>query len=132
MKIPPELKWNEREKAKFYAWANTADEMEWSMHETEAGAKAWCDWYVEQELQDGCYSEEATMPMAVGYAKIVQGSRYVITDSITNYKYKSEAELPEFATDEQVQAEEGEVWPYGDEMDSVGVVSLHPVIHDET
>ncbi len=132
MKTPFELGYGDKGKAKFYAWANTADNMEWSLHETEETAKVWCDYYLKIERDDGYYSEEAISPMAIGYAKILQASRYDITDKQENYRFKSASDIPDNISETEQEIAEEETWPYDSDWESVGTLTLHPVGSNET
>lgn len=131
-KEPPSLSIRDQGKAKFYAWVNTADNNEFSFHETEESAEAWCEYFLGFELEDGSYTEEACFPNAIGYGRIVKATKYEITDEAKNYKYKSEEEIPEHFTDEQASEVEGDVWPHDADIESVGLLKMVLVAQPET
>ena len=129
--VPPSLSLKERDKAKFYAWVNTAYENEYEFFETEEAAQLWCDHFLEIEMNDGEYSEEGCFRHAIGYARIVESSRYRVTDEAKNYKYKSREEIPEDFTEKQILEAEGDVWPHDEDWDSVGVLEMDRLVPRE-
>jgi len=92
---------------RYFAYCLTEDENETEFFETEAEAKAWCNEAISDE-QDFDFLDESVMKGGIGYGKISKHTKFTETDNQMNYEDKEE-------------------WPYSSDMDFVGVLELKEV-----